>query len=170
MDGSDELSCKWTVWVHLPYDTNWTLDSYTELCTFSTSGELVALTRIMEDLIKVCMVFIMKEGVNPMWEDRNNVDGGGFSYKIQTEHVFQGWRHIIFSAVGGTVADDQYFDCVTGVTISPKKNFNIVKIWMSKPLPDAILSFTANDVYSETCIYKNHMDAVVMKEAAPGKA
>jgi len=169
MDGSDELSCKWTVWVHLPYDTNWTLESYTELCTFGTVGELVALARIMEDLIKVCMVFIMKEGVNPMWEDRRNINGGGFSYKIQTEHVFQGWRDIIFGVVGGTVADDVYFDHITGVTISPKKNFNIVKIWMSEALPETILSFTAADVHSETCIYKNHMEAVT-KEAAPDTA
>ena len=33
------------------------------------------------------MLFVMRNGINPMWEDPKNKDGGCFSYKISNKNV-----------------------------------------------------------------------------------
>ena len=36
------LSDKWTLWAHLPHDTNWNIDSYHDILTFNTVEEGIA--------------------------------------------------------------------------------------------------------------------------------
>ena len=155
---TQNLANAWTIWIHIPYDQNWSLDSYTEICTFRTVNELVYLTKIMEDLVKVCMVFVMKEGVNPMWEDKRNIAGGGFSYKIQNEYVTASWRTIMFSTIGCTITNSELLDKITGITVSPKKCFHIIKLWVSDEFPASELNVSAHDMASESTLYKTHID------------
>ena len=36
---SSKTPNKWTMWAHLPHDTNWTLESYKNIYTISNIGE-----------------------------------------------------------------------------------------------------------------------------------
>ena len=75
-----QLSDKWTLWAHLPHDTDWSMKSYIQIFTFNTIEETIALTKILpEKMIKNCMLFIMREGIHPLWEDPKNRNGGCFS-------------------------------------------------------------------------------------------
>ena len=61
------LNNKWTLWAHLPHDTNWTADSYKEIYTMDTIESAITLVNTLPDkLIKNCMLFIMREGIKPM--------------------------------------------------------------------------------------------------------
>jgi hypothetical protein len=71
----NKLKCKWNLWAHLPQDPDWTVKSYKKICQFKTVEETIGITESLPaDLIKNCMLFIMKDGITPMWEDPEMVD------------------------------------------------------------------------------------------------
>ena len=77
------LTDKWVLWAHLPHDIDWSVNSYKKIFTLTTVEETIAIMEtIPEILVKNCMLFLMKEGIKPTWEDPRNRDGGCFSYKI----------------------------------------------------------------------------------------
>jgi hypothetical protein len=128
-----KLKYKWNLWAHLPQDPDWTVKSYKKIYQFKTVEEAIAITESLPaDLVKNCMLFIMRDGVTPMWEDPKNRNGGCFSYKVSNKNVFEVWRDLTYVLIGESISTNNVFvNSVTGITISPKKNFCIVKIWMT---------------------------------------
>jgi hypothetical protein len=126
------LNDEWTFWFHLPHDTNWTLKSYTRLCTVNTVEGLVRVVSCIESIVPNCMIFMMKGDITPLWEDPANVGGGAYSYKICENVSVNFWNTLIFLVAGVTYISDDNSARINGVTISPKKNFHIIKVWMAK--------------------------------------
>ena len=129
----NELSDKWTLWAHLPHNTDWSIKSYIPISTFATVEDTLAVTETLPPiLVENCMLFMMREGIKPTWEDPKNRNGGCFSYKVSNKNVYEVWRDLTYVLIGGTISSNSSFvNSVTGITISPKKNFCIVKIWLS---------------------------------------
>jgi len=130
---SHKLNDKWILYHHLPTDKNWTLSGYHVLCDTVDSVEVViSLNKALPDnMIKFSMLFFMRNGITPLWEDPQNKSGGCFSYKVVNKHVVQVWRHMMYLVAGETLGLNQnYSESINGITISPKKNFCILKIWL----------------------------------------
>ena len=156
----NKLSDKWTLWAHLPHDTDWSIKSYKQIFTVSNVEETIAITETLPPiLVQNCMLFWMREGIKPTWEDPKNRNGGCFSYKVVNKTVFDCWKELTYSTLGNTISKQMSFvDKVTGFTISPKKNFCIVKIWMadcSNQNP-AIVTNEVKGIVSQGCIFKKH--------------
>ena len=117
------LSDKWTLWAHLPHDTNWSIDSYSQIFTFSTIEESIALCETLpEKMVKNCMLFLMKENVKPTWEDPANRSGGCFSYKINNKQVSEIWKSMFYHVIGNSISNNkQFIKSVNGITIYKKK-------------------------------------------------
>ena len=122
---------RFNLYYHLPNDKNWDLSSYKIIKSISTIEEIVSLNEnISNNIIKYCMLFLMKAGISPLWEDQRNKNGGCFSYKVYNKNVVDIWRQIIYAFCGGTLMKNtENMKYVNGITISPKKNFCILKIW-----------------------------------------
>lgn len=127
------LNRKWVLWSHLPQNPDWTIKSYKQLYNLNTLEDVVAILNVIPDiLLTSCMFFFMREGVTPMWEDVKNRDGGCFKYRIINKQVPQTLKHMIYTLVGETLSSNKTFlQNVTGITISPKKKFCILKVWTS---------------------------------------
>lgn len=123
---------KWTLYAHLPHDTDWSIDSYKSLMTIQTLEEGIAIIETLpEIMIKNCMLFLMRKDIKPIWEDEKNRKGGCFSYKVSNKNVFRAWKNLCYLMFGETISkNNDFLSCVNGITISPKKNFCIIKIWM----------------------------------------
>jgi hypothetical protein len=156
-----DLSETWCLWAHLPHDTDWSLKSYRNIYTLSNIEETIAIMETLpETLVKNCMLFLMREGINPTWEDPRNRQGGCFSYKVSNKHVCNVWKELSYVLVGNSISNnDDFVANVSGVTISPKKNFCIIKIWMStcayqNPgiITDEIVNFS-----SSGSLFKKHI-------------
>jgi hypothetical protein len=105
------------------------------------------------------MLFIMREGILPMWEDPKNRNGGCFSYKVLNKSVYKVWKELTYVVVGGSISNNEGFvKCVTGITISPKKNFCIIKIWMTdcNNQNPAIVTADVKGLASQGCLFKKH--------------
>ena len=124
-----------------------------------TISEMVALYKILpEKMVKNCMLFIMRKGIVPTWEDKKNRNGGCFSYKIPNKNVFKVWKLASYSLVGETLGMTQTMAThINGITISPKKSFCIIKIWMdSCKYQDTDLINSKNGLLPHGCIFKKH--------------
>ena len=64
---------------------------------------------IPDTLVKNCMLFVMRDGVKPTWEDPKNRDGGCFSYKVTNKHVGNVWKELCYVLVGNTISSDLGF-------------------------------------------------------------
>ena len=105
------------------------------------------------------MLFIMKEGINPMWEDQKNRNGGSFSYKVSNKHVYETWRDLTYTLIGESISNNVSFvNSITGVTISPKKNFCIVKIWMTNcdHQDPKMVTSDLKHLVPQGCLFKKH--------------
>ena len=128
-----KLKNSWTLWAHLPHDPDWTPKSYIALCDFNYVEEVIAITSMLPtELLQTCMLFIMKTGITPLWEHPKNRNGGCFSYKEGNKDVRESWKEATYALTGETMSGNIGFvNGVNGITISPKKNFCILKIWMA---------------------------------------
>lgn len=157
---SHKIKNKWVLWAHLPQDADWTFKSYKKVYEFKTLEDAIVITDITPDpLIKSSMLFVMKEGIAPMWEDPKNRNGGCFSYKVSNKNVCEVWKELNYVLVGESISSEVLFvNCVTGITISPKKNFCIIKIWMTNCDNQNPTKVTpeVKGLLPQGCIFKKH--------------
>lgn len=154
------LNGKWKLYYHLPQDKNWDVSSYSVIMDdINTAEKVIALNEFIHDnVIKNCMLFVMRDGITPMWEDPQNRNGGCFSYKIVNKFVPEVWKKLFYLITGETlckeIGNSKY---INGITVSPKKNFCIIKIWMSISTfqdPDIITEIP--NLQKQGCLFKKH--------------
>jgi hypothetical protein len=126
-----KLKTNWVLWFHELNNNEWGIDSYKQITTLSTIGNTLYTLNQFKNLINLDngMFFIMKEGIHPIWESDDNINGGYWSFKILKHDAYQTWKYLVLSLVGmvlTTNIDDMA--CINGITSSPKENNCIFKI------------------------------------------
>jgi hypothetical protein len=152
-----KLSNKWNFYIHLQDVEEWDFSSYHNIHTIDNVEQAILLSdEINFDLIKKTMIFIMKNDIKPMWEDPENKQGGGFSFKVHNKNIEYVWKKLFFMLIGNTLSKEH--ESINGISISPKKSFCIVKVWMKdcKHINPIIL---ANIEYMDKvgCLFKKHV-------------
>ena len=151
---------KWDLYYHLPHDKNWDLSGYTIIMnSIDTAEKVISLNEtISETVVKNCMLFAMRSGITPMWEDPKNRNGGCFSYKVINKQVPELWKTLFYLLCGETLCiEDKHNKHINGITISPKKNFCIIKIWLDTSLyqdPNMIVQIP--NLMKQGCLFKKH--------------
>lgn len=147
----------WACYYHDQFNTDWNYQSYIKLDNISDIKEFWALHNAIIDKINNGMFFIMREHIFPCWDDENNVNGGCFTIKIFKQAALTFWEEISIRLLGETLLKDiTKWEYINGISISPKKSFCIVKIWMkNNDIKDpALLNIPAN-IYGEI-MYKSN--------------
>lgn len=155
----NSLRNQWTFFLHLHDTREWNLESYKRILRFNSVENAILLNdEIHYDLIKKSMMFLMKEDINPMWEDENNKHGGCFSFKVLNKDIEQVWKHVYFSVIGNTITKRKNDHTkINGITLSPKKKFCILKIWMKDcTLKDPSIFVPIPNLSNEGCLFKKH--------------
>ena len=125
----------WCLYYHNPVDTKWTPESYINVGTVRTWGEFFAMMNEIQDVsIQHGMLFWMREGIPPLYENHANIKGGCYSLRVsrsRAAHYFM--LYTVASMLGTAVKDN--VNVIQGVSISPKRiveknqSFNVIKIW-----------------------------------------
>ena len=150
---------KWTLYYHLPTENDWTISGYkvimSDINNIETVNELT--NKISENIIKNCMLFVMRHNIEPMWEHPSNKNGGCFSYKIVNKNVYCVWNDLFKLLCGETLSSEEISPHINGITISPKKNFCIIKIWLdSIDYQDPNVITKIEFLSLNGCIFKKH--------------
>jgi hypothetical protein len=126
------LNDVWSFYFHDPEDNRWTMDSYKRLGDVASVQDLRDVMGATSLHAHSSMFFAMREHVFPCWDDANNIDGGCVSIKVPMEVAKDTWETVVKRALGETlVVDDGEWAMLNGVSISPKRGFCIVKLWMA---------------------------------------
>ena len=155
-----KLNDKWNLFYHLPDEKSWNLNSYKIILNNIDNVETtVSLNnKITDKIIKYCMLFLFRSNINPMWEDPLNKNGGSFSFKVYNNKVVNIWKLLVYSLVGETLCiDKKHKDLINGISISPKRKFCIIKIWLKNCLiqdPNILISIP--ELTKQGCLFRKH--------------
>ena len=124
------LNNNWNLWYHSLKDNNWDKKSYSKLITIRNLFDY----KLIEDEFKQNhyqngMFFLMKEDIFPNWEDPNNRLGGCLSFKIPSSELINCWNLLFKSCICKMILRENNEE-INGISIAPKKEFNIIKIWI----------------------------------------
>jgi hypothetical protein len=162
------LNNNWTCWIHYQNDNIWTLDRYQKITTLVTLKDAVLfIENLDEDIIKKSMLFFMKDSILPLWESEDNINGGCFSYKISNINIVNIFKILLYKIIGNTLSSDETTsNNINGISISPKKNFCIIKIWMRNKNIIANHDYSSNkdpfnihtifNIEEQLCVFKEH--------------
>jgi len=153
-----DLGRQYNFYYHAPENKDYTLESYIDILSFNTLEEFWVLDKfIKRDMIENGMFFVMLENIKPIWEDEKNMNGGCISWKVDRKNSYKFWidtvGHFITQNMG------KFTNKINGISISPKKNSNIIKIWLTEEIEISNLPETfmlAND----KTIYKSHIQNI----------
>ncbi len=153
------LNDNWNMYVHLHNNNDWSIDSYKKIGQITDVRNAILLNdEINYDLIKKSMIFIMKNESLPIWEDKTNIKGGCFSFKILNKYIEKIWKEMFFRIIGCTITENKMIhDNINGITLSPKKNFCILKIWMKTcEYQDPDVFVDIDGCSKQGCLFKKH--------------
>jgi len=161
---------KWIVWYHNPSDKNWGLDSYKDIIEISSIEDFWVLKNSWDSCLPKIyegMFFLMRKNktgcIYPQWEDKHNRKGGYWSFKVSKDKAEEAWFNLMMFTLGECVVGDvNEIKYINGISISPKKNFCIIKIWNSDSTKcsNDLLSKKITFLNIEEVIYSNHEDNI----------
>lgn len=128
------LNDTWRAFFHGPNDPDWTYDSYLQVATVGSVKDFWKLYNTIDTTLSDGMYFVMREHVFPCWDDQYNINGGNVSIKVSHEDTRDVVTQMIKSLVGETLVKPEFLEDwteVNGLSVSPKKAFNIVKLWLA---------------------------------------
>ena len=106
------------------------------------------------------MFFCMKNDIFPNWEDPDNRNGGCLSFKIQSIKIIEEWNDLLLKCITNNIfLTEDFYEEVNGISISPKKEFNIIKIWFknSKFDYESVFKHYENSLIDlKNSLYKKH--------------
>lgn len=126
-----KLNDTWVLWFHKVNDNNWNLNSYVNVYELNTYYDILFILKEIDN-ISSGMFFLMKKGIVPIFEDEKNINGGYWSIRVTKKESFDYWQKIIYyMCINNITIDKKYENIINGVSISPKINNCIFKIWNS---------------------------------------
>ena len=127
-----QLHDTWKFWFHDPLDNNWKLDSYKHIHSINSIENYWKLYAFLNNkIVENSMLFLMRENIEPLWEHKENINGGCWSLKIPKGNITDLWNNISIALLNEDISNDPNIN-INGISISPKKNFCIIKIWTNK--------------------------------------
>ena len=143
----------WSLWTHELYDTDWSIDSYKMLCSIHKISDFWRLYNNLNKMkIKYMHYFLMRGDIKPIWEDEKNRDGGICSLKVEIENSLELFEYLSVRIVLNKLTDDPMD--INGISISPKNNWILIKIWNGNSSNDlsVILQDNVLDKYKKYSI------------------
>lgn len=151
----------WTLWFHKIDDNNWLIDSYKKLYEIHTVKDYCELVNTISTYGSG-MFFLMKDDIPPIWETGKNIGGGMWTFKVSKKKLDELWLNLIAHVLGNTLTTElKEMEFINGISISPKINNCIVKIWNSneknnkKELLNPDIE-NGEDFIIEDCKYRSH--------------
>lgn len=127
------LNDTWSIYFHNPFDNNWDESGYIKMFTISSIIEFHMINSLLKSHSNEGMFFIMRDHIFPKWNDPENKNGGFLSIKILKDKVPSFFEKIIVDLINETLLKPEFFHLsgnINGVSISPKKHFCIIKVWV----------------------------------------
>ena len=151
------FSNNYDIYFHKVNDTNWDLDSYIKICKIKKIDDLLYLFKKVNNY-NSGMFFIMKNDIGPIYEDKRNINGGVWTFKLSKKYCNDFWKELCLLFCNNELTNiKEDSDLINGLSISPKINNIIFKIWINKATNINILKNNIKNLYVKDAMYKSHL-------------
>jgi len=155
-----KLETSWILWNHDLKDNNWNNDSYKKIYTINNLLDYKILNeKITTNILQSSMFFLMRNNIFPTWEDKNNKNGCCASYKIPSKNIYDSWNKLVLNIISENIHNNiENYKYINGISIIPKKEFNLIKIWFSKNIKniDSIININNDFINNKNCRIKKN--------------
>jgi len=151
-----KLKNKWILWYHSLKNKSCDNKSYIKVIEIKSLYDYKLLEEIMRiNHLQNGMFFLMKNDIFPTWEDPKNRMGGCISFKYDN-NILNEWLKILLVCITEDLSE--YNNEINGLSISPKKEFNIFKVWIKDDKKDYRILIKEYEPFMklDKCIYKKH--------------
>jgi hypothetical protein len=154
----------WHLWYHHELN-NWNTSGYRKIFTIKSISDFWDLHHNIEYIggINNQNFYLMRDGVDPTWEDDRNKNGGSWSIKLtDTVRNFNIWIKLAMYMVGDNMFKDSKLDeqkIITGLSINLRNsNTTLIKIWNSdvKYSSITLLQDDITQDFKYNIVYKKH--------------
>ena len=156
---SYNLTGEWNLWYHSITDNNWQKGSYQKLISLTSLFDYQLIKEIFkQNHYQNGMFFCMKKDIFPNWEDPQNRQGGCLSFKVSSKDIIDEWNNLLFSCINQAIMQGDDHE-INGISISPKKEFNIIKIWFRGDVSEKykqLLDITSPLLTSDKSVFRKH--------------
>lgn len=119
----------WILWYHDPNNSDYSLESYIRIMEVNTAEDFWTIVEaISQEAWNSGMFFFMKEGYRPLWDAPENDKGGAWSKKVNATETHGVFVDCMVHCLANSFLKSSN-DTIVGVTLSPKGNFHIIKVW-----------------------------------------
>jgi hypothetical protein len=174
--GDTFLHDVWTYYFHDPDDANWTTESYHRLADVASVGDFWEVHNAVSKYLSRGMFFVMREHVYPCWDDPHNIRGGCLSIKVLKDELPAFWDHLLMHMLGENLVkgepsssvepSESRENLVNGLSVSPKRYFCIVKVWLAEGSPPDRSQYNMPPGYSGEVLYRSNMENIRGKNNA----
>ena len=131
MEQNFTLKNKWTLWFHKVNDNNWSIENYLKIYEITTYYDILFILKYLDNITSG-MFYLMKDDIIPNFEDIHNINGGYWSIRITKKESYEYWNQLIYYiCIENITVSEEYEKKINGISISPKINNCIFKIWTS---------------------------------------
>ena len=155
-----EINNSWSLWIHELNNKNWDNQSYKKIFDCENLYDYNILKKtIKTQNLQNCMYFFMREDIIPMWEDPENRLGCCISFKVPLKDIKSEWDKLLLKIISEDIhinIDD--FNKLNGISISPKKEFNNIKLWYREEVKslESVINGYENYVTNSNSRIKKH--------------
>jgi translation initiation factor 4E len=129
LDETTKLQYTWILWYHDPEIKDYSLESYVRVAEIGTPQQFwTVIEAIPKEAWECGMYFFLRRGFRPQWEVPENENGGAWSKKIDASQIHTTLIDLMVHSIVGELLTSRK-ETLTGVTVSPKGQFHIIKIW-----------------------------------------
>lgn len=132
------LLSPWTFWYHEHDTKDWSRESYKLIHKIYNAEQMWGIFKLIDNRhLSNGIFFIMKNDIFPDWKSPENINGGFWSFKIETNPRHKNIMDILKIWLTYLVTEklvmlnDTNID-IHGLSLSPKNNHFVLKIWIKE--------------------------------------
>lgn len=146
----------WVLWYFDPRKNDWSLGNYKLVAEIQTPQQLWSIVLgIPKEAFECGYFFYMRKGIRPIWEVPENEHGGSWSKKIPSKDVYDTAMDLmIYSALELMVSAKH--KTYVGFSTSAKGENNIIKLWMTAPVPKPLLNVHTKLSITDDVVFTLH--------------
>jgi hypothetical protein len=119
----------WVLYHHSMSENKWTLSTFQNVATMSTWREFWAVMEALRSsTLTESMFFLMRKGIDPLYENFQNIRGGSYSLRINKDQAGECFIAYAIAMMLGEATTEKA-NVINGMSISPKRGFCILKVW-----------------------------------------
>lgn len=159
----NNLNDKFKLYFHDPNSFNWNVESYIDIHDLKTIEDFWIVNNLIHEKVHLGMFFLMRNNIFPLWDNEDNINGCSFSLKILKAEAKIYWTKMCILLLSNNIYKNENKDdisiLINGISISPKKNFCIIKVWLkdtdiyNKNIHDY---YNIPDSYNGDIVFKIH--------------